>query len=465
MNKRTRLAGLLSIIAFTGIITGCNDSEGATDDQQETKTPVEVAEVSFGSLSDENKVTGTIIPEKEVNAIAKAPGELTKVMVEKGDIVKRGDTLAQIDATDERNALEQNQSKLKQAQIGLENAIAGKQKAQKNLQQSKASLRQAEASLDEAKEKQQNNEDNIEMDIENAKTALDQAKKNKERMEALFDDGLISKKDFEDADKALKDAQNAYDKVKLNKEQATSDVALASLEASVDQAEIGVDLAKSSIREADIGVEKARSSVEQAQLSVDSAKEKLQDKTIKAPISGEISVVNNEQGEMASNQEPFATIVSMDTVKLEVQVSPAQLDVLKKGDSAEIAVAGIDKNVTGTISYVASTSSDAGLFTVEAEIDNDDHSLRPGMVATLVTDEVLVDKSLLVPSNAVVQVEGKSVVFLAVDGEAVQKEVDIVRQGTESTAVKGDIEKGDQVVTSGQSLLEDGNSVKIMEED
>ncbi|GAA0435239.1 efflux RND transporter periplasmic adaptor subunit [Lentibacillus halophilus] len=465
MNTKTGLAGLLSIILFTGIATGCSESEGATDDQKETETPVEVADVSLGSLNDENKITGTIIPEQEVNATPKAPGELTSVSVEKGDTVKNGETIAQIDATDERNALDQKQSKLEQAKIALDNAIAGKKKAQTNRKQSKASLRQAEASLEEAKEKQQNNEDSIELDIENAKTALDQAKKNKKRMKSLFDDGLISKKEYEDAEKALKDAQNAYEKVKMNKEQATSDISLASLKASVDQAEVGVDLAQSSIREAEIGIDKARSSVQQAQLGVDTARENLQDKIIKAPISGEITTLNSEQGEMASTQEPFATIVSMDTVKLEVQVSPERLKRLSKGDSVEIAVSGVDDNVTGTISYVASTSSDAGLFTVEADIQNSDRTIRPGMVATLITDEVLVDKSLLVPSNAVVQVEGQSVVFIAKDGKAVQKDVDIIRQGTNVTAVKGDIKKGDQVVTSGQSLLEDGNKVKIMEED
>lgn len=462
------------------MLAGCNkDKSSGEEEKVEKEIPVEVANVTFGSLSDSNRLTGTIIPGTEVDVVAKTAGEIKKIAVEKGDVVKTGDVLAQLDDTNERNAVQQQkaalkqaQSSLKSAQSGLSNAQSGKAKAEKSYTQSQASVRQVEASLDEARQSKSNNLDSIELQIKNAKLALDQAKQNHVRMKALYDEGLISEQNYEDASNAEQNAQNSYDQVVLNKNQAGSDLSLKSLEASLEQSRIGASIAQSSIQDAEFGikqaqagVEQAQASVEQAQLAVDLANERLADKVIVATASGEITEMSGEVGAMTSSQQPFATIVSIDVVKVSMDVLPDQFTVFKPGSSFQVEVNGIKETFTGVVSYVSAVSSGSGLFTVEAKIDNKDHMIRPGMVAAIMVDEILMSDSTLVPSNAVIQKEGASVVFTVTDGKAVLKEVEVIRYGTDTTAVSGDLNENEEVVVKGQNLLNDGDSLKIMKED
>lgn len=479
--KNTRkIAGLLSGVAVMAIMAGCSKGEASGEEVTVAKEiPVEVAEVSYGSLSDSNRLTGTIIPETEVDVVPKAPGEIKQIMVQKGDIVKVGDVLARLDDSAERNAVQQQQVALKQAQSGLKsaqsglsNAQSGKSKAAKSYEQAQASVRQVEASLAEARKSLNDNLDNIEFQIKNAKLAWDQAKQNVERMEVLLAEGLISQQNYDDASNGEQNARNAYEQVQLNKSQVDSSISLQSLEASLDQSKIGASIAQSSIQDADIGirqaqaaVEQAQASVEQAQLAVDSARERLADKVIVATASGEITQVSGEVGAMASGQQPFASIVSIDKVKVSVNILPDQLSAFKQGTTLEVEVNGLKEAFTGTVTYVSTVGTGSGLFAVEAEIDNPNHVIRPGMVATIVVDEILASNTTLVPTNAVIQKEGESVVFTVVDGKSVLKEVEVIRYGTDTTAVAGDLTESEEVVVKGQNLLNDGDSVKIMKED
>ncbi|MBU8881122.1 efflux RND transporter periplasmic adaptor subunit [Bacillus sp. FJAT-29790] len=465
MKKITRLLGALSFIAAFSVIAGCSNDKASTEEKIEKEIPIQVAEIQYGSLSDSNRLTGTIIPESDVKVVPKAPGEIKRIMVKKGDIVKAGAVLAQLDDSAERNAVGQQQAALKQAQSGLQSAQSGKAKAEISYTQAQSSIRQAEAALANARKSRDDNLDNIEFQVKNAQIAFDSAKQNLERMQALFVEGLIAKQNLEDAEKAEKNAKNAYDQVQLNKSQASSDISFQSLEASIDQARIGASLAQSSIHEAEIGIVRAQAAVEQAQLAVQSASDRLADKVIVATASGEITAVTGEVGAMASAQNPFATIVSIDKVKISVNILPTQLSAFKQGDSVNVEVSGTDKAFTGKISYVSAISSGSGLFAIEAEVENKDHAIRPGMVASIMMDEVLVDQSLMVPSGAVIQKAGKSVIFVVADGKAVQKEVEVVHYGTDSTAITGELSEKEKVVTKGQNLLHDGDLVKIMKEE
>lgn len=478
MKKKTRLLGLSCIVAL-GILAGCNKDDDSASEPVKRETPVEVEEVLYGSLSDSNRLTGTIEPETEVEVMPKAAGEFTKILVKKGDVVKSGQVLAQLDDADERNAVKQQEAALKQAQSGLKSAQSslnsaqsGKTKAEKSYQQSQASVRQGEASLAEARKSKDDNLDNLDFQIKNAKLAWDQAKQNLERMKALHEEGLISEQNYEDAVNGEQNAKIAYDQVVLNKDQAGSDISMRSLEASLDQARIGASIAQSSIQDAVIAiaqaqaqVEQAQAQVEQAQLSVTSAKDRLSDKQIIATASGEITEVSGEVGAMASGQNPFATIVSINKVKISANILPAQLASFKNGDAVNVEVSGLSQNFTGIVSYVSAVSSGSGLFTIEAEVDNSEQLIRPGMVASIVVNEVLEDNSLLVPTTAIIDKEGKSYVFTIEEEHAVQKEVEVLRYGTETTAVSGELSEHEKVVTKGQNLLQDGDTVKIMEED
>lgn len=465
MNKKKRWLGALSCMVAIGILAGCNQDDKVSAEPKKKDVSVEVADVAYGSLSDSNRLSGQIVPETEVNVVAKTSGELKKILVEKGDVVKKGDVLAQLDDSAERNAMKQQQTALKQAQAGLRSAQNGKVRAQESYAQSQVSIKQAEAALANARQSQTDNLDNLEFQISNAKMAWEQATQNLDRMKLLLEDGLISQQNYEDAVNAEKSAKNAFDQVQLNKTQAGNTVSLQSLEASIEQARAGANLAQSSIKDAEIGIQQAQASVESAQLAVDAASDRLSDKVIVATASGEITELNGEVGGMASMQQPFATIVSINTVKVSVNILASQLSSFQVGSAVNVEVDGFSEIFTGTVTYVSAVSSGSGLFTLEAEVDNKNQVIKPGMVATIIVDEILEDDSLLVPTASIIQKEGKSVVFIVADEKVTQQEVEVIRYGTDVTAIDGNVKEKEQVVVKGQNLLHDGDAVKIVEEE
>ncbi|TWI59826.1 efflux RND transporter periplasmic adaptor subunit [Halalkalibacter nanhaiisediminis] len=464
MKRITSLVGVISLVVAAGFITGCSNTEVSTEEEVR-QIPVAVDLVSYGALSGSNQLSGTIEAYEEVNVAPKVAGELVEMNVEKGDIVQTGTLLARMDDTSERNALEQEQTRLRQAQSSLQRAQMGKSTAEQSYAQAQASLRQAEGGLAEAREGREANLNNSGFNVENARVALEEAQKNLERMQALYDEGLISDQDFEGAVNAENRARIAHEQAKLNQDQASSDTGLRSLEASVDQARIGVSMAQSAISEADIGIREAQIAVEQAQLSVDAAQNRLDDKRIVAPSPGEVVSVNGYVGEMISNQAAFAQILELDRVKLGVDITAEQIAMFNQGETVEVAVANSTEALSGTISYISATSQDTGLFKVEVAIDNPDRKLRPGMFGSIVMEEVLADEGILIPTQAIVEKQGESFVFIVEEGVAVRKNIEVNRFDTEFTSVTGDLKENNQIVVRGQNLLEDGDFVEVMEEE
>ncbi|WP_096202389.1 efflux RND transporter periplasmic adaptor subunit [Bacillus sp. FJAT-45350] len=463
MKKIFSLKGFITSVVAASVLVGCSNTEEVV--QEVRHIPVEVSGVSFGNLDGTNQITGTIVSDNDVNIVPKASGELVELDIRRGDVVSRGDVIGRIDDTDERNALRQEESRLRQAQTGLQRAETGRVSASGSVAQAEASLRQAEAQLREAREQRENNLSSMDLDIRNAELAYEEARKNLERMEALYEDGLISTQQYEDAVNAESRAKISLDQVKLAESQARSEVSLSAIQASVDQARVGVQTSQSAVREAEIGVREAEASVEQAEIALEQAQRRLEDKVITAPASGEIITLDAELGELVGNQSPIAQIISLDSVKVSVNVTAEQLMLFERDDVVDIQVAGKEELMSGVISFISSTSGGSGLFTVEAEIDNSERELRPGMVATIQLDEVLAHDSIIVPTRAVMERSGDTFVFVVEEGVAIRKEIEVVRYDTEFTAISGDVHEDARVVIRGQNLLDDGDLVQIVEEE
>lgn len=466
MGNKHMLLGASFLMATSLFLVGCSDKEEAPVAQAEEKViPVEVAPVTFGVLTDSNQLTGTIEAENEVEIVPKASGEITNIYVKKGAMVKKGDLIAQLDDTTEKNAVQQQQTSLEQAKVSLKTAQNAKSRAESNLKQAKASLQSAKDSLEIARQSQGDNIKNIDIQIDNAQTSWETANKNLTRMKSLYDAGLISLQDYEGAVSNEKAAKNTLEQAKQSKEQAERATNLQGQESAVTQAEINVEIAEASLSDAEVGMTTAEISVEQAQLALESAQDRLDDKVVKATISGEVTDIVGEVGGMASSANALATIVATDVVKLNINISSNLLQSFKVGNEVDVKVAGLEDDFKGTVAYVSAISTGYGLFTVEVEVDNTDKLIRPGMVGSVIIEEVKEDNSLIIPTKAITTKESKSVIFIVSDGKVVMKEVEVGESSAEYTAVKGELKENDQVVVSGQSLLEDGNLVEIMEEE
>ncbi|WP_100405661.1 efflux RND transporter periplasmic adaptor subunit [Bacillus solitudinis] len=455
-----RLKQTVLVVALGLMVAGCNETTEVSDEVYET--PVAVEKATNGSLSGSNRITGEATPGSDISVMPKVAGEIIEVYVEKGQQVKKGQELARIDAEAQARALKQEEAALKQAQSSLQRAQNGLNQVEANYRQAVSSKNQAAASLKDAKQSKQNNIETINLELKNAENAWNEAKKALKRTEALFEDGLISQIEFEEAKSAEIRAKSAYEQVELSKRQAESG-SLASPEASVEQAEISIELAKSNVRDAELSVQDANISVEQAHLNVEAARKNLTDYVIKAPATGELVSIDAAVGEMVSNQAAIARLITVDIVHTLVRIPAGQLMLFEVGDEVDVVFAGVEGERVGRVSYISPTSDDSGLFTVEVEVNNEDRTIRPGMVATLNIEQILVADSMIIPTTAVVERQDETYIFIIQDDVAIRQEIEVTRYDTEFTAVSGNVTTGDLVVVKGQNLLNDGDPVRIVE--
>lgn len=122
---------------------------------REPESQINVSVVSYGNIEKNILASGTLKPSEQVSVGAQVNGQLKKLYVKEGDIVKRGQLLAEIDPT-----LQQNE--VNKAKAELENVLTQKKIAELNLVQSRRELnRQKKMAKDGAA---------VKSELENAQT-------------------------------------------------------------------------------------------------------------------------------------------------------------------------------------------------------------------------------------------------------------------------------------------------------
>lgn len=228
----------------------------------------------------------------------------------------------------------------------------------------------------------------------------------------------------------------------------------------------------------------AMNQVEQAEAVLKQARDDLSKTTIYAPMSGTISDLNKEVGEIAigSQFQEDVILVIADLSEMEAQVKVDENDIVSIaiGQVAEIEVdALLDQVLNGVVYEIASSADVAGAgsaeqkteFEIKISIADPPETLRPGMTASADVFTKTNERALSVPIQSVavrtvdqLTMEGEDradaearytadrdgfveVVFCIVDGRAVAKQVKTGIQSDEYIEILEGLEEGDEVVT------------------
>lgn len=183
--------------------------------------------------------------------------------------------------------------------------------------------------------------------------------------------------------------------------------------------------------------------------------------SVDAPEAGEIIQIQAEEGENIDPEEPFIMIADTEEWKAAGSASEGILELLDIDDEVTVEASGEEK--TATITNMDRVPDDTGLYPVTATFEAGDASFVSGAVAKIVVDETVESDALIVPTEAVVENEGESFVFVVTDDETVeQREVSVISMQSQQTAIEGDIEAEEEIVITGQSGLEDGDPVEVV---
>ncbi|GLO67626.1 efflux transporter periplasmic adaptor subunit [Oceanobacillus sp. E9] len=183
--------------------------------------------------------------------------------------------------------------------------------------------------------------------------------------------------------------------------------------------------------------------------------------TIYAPSDGELMQVQAEEGEIINPEEPFAIIADTSSWKLQFTATARILELINKDDTFTATING--NEFEATITQIDAMPDDTGLYPVVATIDDEeDQDILTGTVAALAIPETVISDSLLVPTASVVEENNESYVYIVVDNQVERKKVTVNEMQSQKTAVEGELEPGDEIVTSGQLTLQDGDSVEVV---
>ena len=319
-----------------------------------------------GDIERNVMASGKVKALNTVDVGAQVSGEVTRLYVDVGDEVKKGDLIAQIDQVTQKNTLSNQQATLEQGRAGL-------QSAQAEYFSRKAGLESAQA------------------DLASREADLKQAISDYDRLKPLLAQDAISQQEVQTA--------------KTNVDKARASVAAAKAAIKTAQAAVVTAQANIASNEADI---------RKAETNLSTASTDLGYTTIRAPIDGTVVAVVTEQGTTVNANQAAPTIVTLadlSTVRINAQISEADVINVKAGmpvyfntignpDQKYDAVLTAIEPAPEQISTTSSTDS-AIYYIGYVEVPNPERRFRIDMTAQVY---VVIDKAsntLMVPSAAI----------------------------------------------------------------
>jgi HlyD family secretion protein len=371
--------------------------------------------------------TGYIIPHHKINVNSKVTGRVAWIGVEKGDKVKEGQVLVRLEDDEFRAQYNQAKGAAEAAQAYLDELEHGSRPEE---------VQQAQHNLDE-----------IQATLADDKSTLD-------RTHQLFGQGVVSRQSLDDAT------------AKYEADQQRANSLLRAFQ-----------LVKLGPRAEEIA--RARGSLVQSEGQEAYAKSQLDATLIRAPVTGTILERTAEKGELVTAQfasgaegGPQGEVVALadlDDIQADLDIAQDDFAKLSPRQKAIITVDAFpDRKYDGVIAEMSPEANrQKATVEVKVEILKPDSYLRPEMNTTVkfLADETpkttsSQPKGVFVPATAVRDQAGKRVVFIAFDGKALLRPVEILSQRSGGFLVTG-LVGGENVITTAAPSLKDGDKIKI----
>jgi RND family efflux transporter MFP subunit len=471
MKRKMILPIVILSVMLSGAISGCSSSSeetAVTDASEANLSAVEVDELQPGSIEKTLTYSGKIKENKTVSVTPKTSGRVQEIKVEEGDYVQEGQVLFTIDPSDLNDQIETLEAQLKVGDASLASAQEALSQANDGGQVQTARL-QLSAAVDSAKksvDSAQEGVNNAKVTISTAKSSFDDLTTKYNDYKTMYDAGVISKSDYDAIELGYTQAKNAYEQAQIG---------LTTSQNQLDQAKIGYDQAVKALEiydnsttsdnnaSAQKGVDTAVANRDSINVSLAQLKSKLADTVVVAPCSGIVTQKNIEVTNMVSATSAPIVITDTDVVTIDVNISEALVNKVKVGDTVNVTVSSVSSEPkTGTIKTLTGIADATGTYPVEVEIQNEDGSLKPGMVAGVQFVDSKNDSALVVARNTVLENETEQYVYIA-NGDTVKKVV--VETGIDNgeyIELTSGVKAGDKVVVSGQDYLSDGEKVNIV---
>lgn len=371
--------------------------------------------------------TGIVESETEVRVKAEVAGRVARILVDEGDRVRAGQTLAILDQKEAR------------AQVNL---------ARANLQAAQARLAQAEAGV-------QMLEAQVRTRIAETAAILEKAAKNLERMRNLSAEGAIAQAELDLAKAEHEVAKAAYEAALANRDQL-----------QVKRRE----------------VEAARVAVEQMEASLKLEEVRFSQTVVISPIDGLVMKKHASEGETVglgggpffTLGEPLFTLVDPQKLWIRATIDEVDASQVKVGLPARVTLDAVPgKTFRGRVVKISPAirgeGQEARTVTIYVSLEEGgaQHAaplLKPGMSADVEVIAATLPKTLLLPTQAILKREGKTFVYVIKEERARLQPVAVGGSNWNVTEIKGGVQEGELAILAPDAPdLKDGARVKVVE--
>jgi multidrug efflux system membrane fusion protein len=260
------------------------------------------------------------------------------------------------------------------------------------------------------------------------------------------------------ANAQLARSQAEYEKAKLTFDRTSA------LFASQSATKPDYDSAKAQLDSTAASVSGAKAQVSEANVALGYCE-------LKAPFSGWVVKRSIDLGTLVGPATNGFTLADTRSVKAVFGVPDTSMDRVKLGQHLSISTDALAQQFAGRVSAISpSADPKSRVFSVEVTIENAKEQLKSGMIASLALSGAQLPQAVLaIPLSAVIRDPGRvdSFAVMVAEGSgetetAHLRPVELADTYGNMIAAKGGIAVGERVITTGVSLIKDGDKVRVI---
>lgn len=367
---------------------------------RETLT-VSVAE--RGEFNDYIRVSGRVQPMTTIQLSPQEGGIVERILIEEGSPVKAGDAILVL-----------SNDNLDLQILNSEAELAEKENILRNTQ-----IQMEQQKLD------------VRQNVLEYGTQVERLQRAYEQQKALYEDKLIAREEYLKAEEDYRLARQKYDLIRERAEQ--------------DSLYRGTQ------------VDRMEESLENMQLNMQMIRRRKSNLVVKAPIDGELGLLDVVLGQSIASGTKIGQINSVGTYKVEAQIDEHYIDRVVAGLSATFERQG--ETYSTVIRKVYPEVRD-GKFKADFKFDGEQpDNIRAGQTYYLNLQLGQPEEAVIIPRGTFYQTTGGKWIYVVnkEGNKAVRREIRIGRQNPQYYEVLEGLESGEKVITSGYETYGDSD--------
>ena len=361
------------------------------------------SQVSQGEFNDYIRVSGQVQPMTTIQISPQEGGIVQEIVTEEGSRVQAGDVIVRLSNDNLDLQILNSEAELAEKENILRNTLI-------SMEQQKLSLKQDKLQL---------------------QTEVARLKRKYEQNKALYEDKLIAREDYLTS---KEDYELAAGKLELVKDRAEQDSLYRSVQI--------------------LQMQESLDNMRRNMLMIRHRKENL---TIKAPIDGELGLLDVVLGQSISAGMKIGQINNLDSYKIEAQIDEHYIDRVSAGLAATFQR---QNDSYGAIIRKVYPEVRDGKFKADFKFEGETpDNIRSGQTYYLNLQLGQPENAVLVPRGTFYQKTGGKWIFVVAPegGKAVRREIRIGRQNPQYYEVLEGLQPGEKVITSGYDSFGDND--------